>query len=246
MPTEAKEKGLENLKQLVNRYSTIGLIDMNKMPTKELQMIKKNLSNDVIIKVVKKSLIKLAFENSEKNELISILPKQPGILFSNLEPFTLFKKVNLLRFKTFAKERDIASEDVTIQPGPTDLLPGPAISELQKVGLVAGVEGGKIVIKRSATILKKGQEISSEVASVLRKLKIPIAEVKLKIELLFDGNLYPKDALEMVEVYPSKLGELFNKALNLSIAISYPTKENIKYLLIKAYQNMKALENKVG
>lgn len=246
MPSEEKKKELEDLKQLVNSYSAIGLVDMLKMPTKQFQEIKRSLGDEASIKINKKSLIKLAFESSDKfKSLANSLPKQPAVIFSNLEPFTLFKKINSLKFKTYANEGDVAHEDVEVQPGPTELLAGPAISELQKVGLIAGVEGGKIAIKRSSIILKKDEVISAEVANVLRKLKIQTAVVKLKVEMLFDGDLYPKDALELVEIYPEKMKEMFNQALNLSVVIGYPTNENVKYLLAKAYQEGKIIESKI-
>lgn len=243
---EGKAKEVEELKKLFDSYKAICLVDMLKMPTKQLQEIKKTLREKALIKFSKKTLIEIAMKESGRENLIEYLPKQPAIAFTNQEPFSFFKKVNQLKFKTYAKEGYVANEDVTVQPGPTDLLPGPVISELNKVGIVAGVEGGKIAIKKSSTILKKGQQVTKEIAAVLRKLKIQIAEIKLNINLIYDGNIYNLDTLELVETYPQKLKEAFNQALNLSLAINYPTKENIKYLLMKAYQEGKVLEKKIG
>ncbi len=242
---QEKAKSLEELESMLKKYKTIGIVDMLKVPTKQFQLIKKSLGDGVVIKISKKSLIELAMKNSGKN-LIANLPKHPGIVFTELEPFEFFKKVNGLTFKTYAKEGYVAKEDVEVQPGPTELLPGPAISELQKVGIIAGVEGGKIAVKKVSKILKKDQIVSNDVSSVLRKLKMQIAEIKLSVDVLFDGSLYTKDILELVEIYPDKLKEAFNQALNLSVSINYPTKENVKYLLLKAYQEGKALESKTS
>lgn len=101
-------------------------------------------------------------------------------------------------------------------------------------------------MKKQSTILKKGQTVTKDIAGVLRKLKLQVAEIKLNVKSIFDGILYNKEILELVEVYPQKLKEAFNQALNLSVSISYPTKENIKYLLMKAYQRGKILEKKIG
>ena len=245
MPSEKKENELKELKILFEKYKVICIVDMLKMPTKQMQMIKKSLRDRALIKLSKKSLVEFAMKETGK-DLVGHLPKQPALIFTDMEPFALFKEVNGMRFKTYAKEGYIATEDVIVVPGPTELLPGPAISELQKVGIIAGVEGGKIAIKKQSTILKRGVLVTKEIAGVLRKLKLQVAEIKLGIQTIFDGMLYSKDTLELVEIYPQKLKETFNQALNLSVAINYPTKENVKYLLMKAYQRAKTLEKKIG
>ena len=245
MTIEKKEKELDNLKNLFEKYKVIGIVDMIKMPTKQMQLIKKALGDRALIKVSKKSLVEIAMKETGK-DLIGHLPKQPALVFTEMEPFSFFKEVNSMRFKTYAKEGYVTTEDIIVNTGPTELLPGPAISELQKVGIIAGVEGGKIAIKKQSTILKKGQRVTKEIAGVLRKLKMQVAEIKLNVSAIFDGMLYTKDTLELVESYPEKLKEAFNQALNLSVAINYPTKENIKYLLMKAYQRGKTLEKKIG
>jgi len=245
MAREKKEKELKELKNLFGRYKVICIADMLKMPTKQMQLIKKSLGERALVKISKNSLVEIAMKESNK-DLAGYLPKQPALVFTNLDPFVFFKEVNGMRFKTYAKEGYIAAEDAVVNPGPTELLPGPAISELQKVGIIAGVEGGKIAVKKTSTILKKGQEVTKDIAGVLRKLKMQIAEIKLNVNVIFDGMLYDKGTLELVEVYPQKLKEAFNQALNLSVAINYPTKENIKYMLAKAYQRGKALEKRIG
>ena len=245
MTSAKKEKELNELKNLFGKYKVIGIVDMMKMPTKQMQLIKKALGDRALIKVSKKSLVELAMKETGK-DLVGHLQKQPALVFTEMDSFSFFKEVNSMRFQTYAKEGYVTAEDIIVKPGPTELLPGPAISELQKVGIIAGVEGGKIAVKKQSTILKKGQPVTKEVAGVLRKLKMQVAEIKLNVSTIFDGMLYTKDILELVEVYPQKLKEAFNQALNLSVAINYPTKENIKYLLMKAYQRGKVLEKKIG
>ena len=180
-------------------------------------------------------------------ELENFIPLQVGLILTNLTTFQFYKIVNQLKSSAFAKEDDIAGMDIEIKPGPTDLLPGPVISEFAKVGLVAGVEAGKIAIKKGGVAAKKGTKISKELAGILRKLKIEPIEISLNITALYEnGEVYAKDVLNLVGEYPNKLKEAFSKAVNLSVAICFPTKENVKYLFAKAYQQAKALESKIG
>lgn len=246
MVKEGKIRKKEELKDLVKNYRAIGLIDLFKLPSKQMQEIRKEIRGKGIIKVVKKSLLIKALEELDlKNleELEKIIPEQPAILLTNFEPFKIYSLISKLKFSTFAKEGDIATEDIKVMAGPTSLLPGPVISELSKVGIPVSVEEGKIVVKKDVTVAKKGSIISKDLASVLRKLKIQPIKIGLNLVTIYEsGKIYPKEVLELVNSYLEKIKEAFNQALNLSINIYYPTKENINQLLIKAYQNVLALE----
>jgi len=245
MVKEEKIRAAEELKNLIESHKTIGIVEMSKMPTKQLQEIKKSLRNDAIIKVVKKStLIKSIEKINDQNlkKLIANLPTQPAILLSNVECFKLYATISKFAPCTYVKEGDILEEDVIVSAGPTNLNAGPVISELSRAGIKAGVDGGKIFIREDARVAKKGDKVSAFLASVLRKLNIKPKKVKLNVVAIYEnGNIYPKELLELVNVYPEKMKECFNNALNLSINISYPTKENIKYLLIKAINTAKAI-----
>lgn len=247
MVKEEKIKKVEEIQKLLEEYVVVGLIDMFKFPSKQLQDIKKKIRNEALIKMCKKSLFEIALKNAKMERLIDLLPQQPALVFTNLEPFKFYKKVSSLKSSTFAKEGDVAENDIIVRAGPTNLLPGPIISELSRVGIQAGVEQGKIAIKKDATVAKKGDRITKELASVLRKLGVQPITIGLNIVAIYsNGSVYSKDALELVNVYPQKLSEAYNHALNLSINACYPTKENIKFLLVKAFNNAKALESKFG
>lgn len=245
MVREEKIKEVEDLEKLIEEYPVIGLIDMFKLPSKQLQEIRKNLIEKALIKMTKKSLLKLAIKKSKKqgiNELENFIPEQPAIVFTKLEPFKFYSMVEKLKSPAFAKEGDITQSDIKVSAGPTSLLPGPVISELTRAGIPAGIEDERIAIKKDVVVVKKGEKITKHLAAALRKLKIESIEVGLDIVVIFNGKICEKNALELVVIYPKKLKESFNQALNLSINISYPTKENIKYLLAKAFNTAKGLE----
>jgi large subunit ribosomal protein L10 len=249
MKKEEKIKMVEELSKLMGSYPTIGFIDMRKMPTRQYQDIKKGLGDGVIIKITKKTVIRFAMRKmcgENVGELEKSIPLQPGLVVTKLSPFQFYRNAQKLKSSTYAKEGDVAENDIEIKKGPTDLLPGPVISEFAKVKIPAGVEGGKIAVKKDIVVAKKGDVISGDLANILRKVKIKAAEVKLNIVILYEnGEIFTKDTLKMVEEYPGELKKAFGQALNLSIAIGFPTKENIKYLLAKAYHEAEVLE-KIG
>lgn len=250
MVKEEKLKQVEELKKMIDAYPIICILDMFKLPSKQLQEIQKKIRGKAMIKMTKKSLLKLAIKGSSRQkiqELEKSIPQQPAMIFTELEPFRFYSMIDKMRSAAAAKEGDTAPSDILVTAGPTNLLPGPAISELTRVGIPAGVEEGKIAVKKDVVVAKKGDKISSHLASALRKLNIEPMEIGLNIVAIYDnGMIYGKDALSFVNVFPEKLKEGFNYALNLSVSISYPTKDNIKFLLAKAFNSAKVLESKIG
>ena len=250
MVREEKVAKAEELKNSIEQSPVVGLIDMFKLPSRQLQEIKKKIRGIGTIKMTKKSLLEIAIKNSTRQnmkELADIIPQQPAIILTNVDPFKFYSTVDKMRSHTFAKEGDISQGDINVSAGPTNILPGPAIGELSKAGIPVGVEEGKIAVKKDSTVAKKGDVISKQLAAALRKLGIEPMEVGLKIVAIYDnGIIYKADALSLVNIYPERLKEAYNNAMNLSINISYPTKENIKFLLAKAFNSANALKIRFG
>lgn len=249
MVREEKITATKKMKELVENSQVIGILDMHKLPSRQFQQIKKKMRDIATIKMAKKSLIRIAIKSANKeniNELEKLIPTQPAIILTKSEPFKFYMEVSKLKSQTFAKEGDIAPNDIKISAGPTSLLPGPAITELTKAGIPAGVEEGKIAIKKDVVVVKKGGKISKDLSMALKKLGIETVEIGLNIVAIYDGKVYTKDVLELVNTYSGKINEAYNQALNLSVFICYPTKENIQQLLAKAFNAAKSIENLGG
>jgi len=247
MVKEEKIKAVDNLKEEISKYKVVGIIDLFKLPARQAQDIKKKLENKAVIKVIKRSILLRAIRGLENlKALEEHLPPQPAIMLTNEDPFKIYLKISKLKSETFAKEGDVAPDDIMVYAGPTTLLPGPVISEFAKAKIPAGVEEGKIAIKKDTLVAKKASVITKDLASILRKLNIKPILVGLNVVCLFDGNLYLKDVLDLVgDSYINKLKEAFIQALNISVAIGYPTAESIGILLSKAYNEAKILEDKL-
>jgi large subunit ribosomal protein L10 len=250
MVKEEKLKKVEELKKMIEEFPVIGIADLYKFPSRELQKIRKVVRDEGLIKAGKKSTIIFALKEAKKEgiqELEKIIPNQPAIIFMKENAFKSYLKLVSMKFETYAKEFDIAPNDIVVPAGPTSLLAGPVISELTKAGIPAGVEEGKIAIKKEVTVVKKGERISKEVANALRKLDIKPISISLNVLGFYEnGMIYTKDVLELVKTFPEKLALAHQQAVNLSVNVCYPTKETIKILLIKAFNNAKAIEKMGG
>ncbi|MBS3071490.1 50S ribosomal protein L10, partial [Candidatus Pacearchaeota archaeon] len=163
---EYKKKVVEDLANDIRNSQTILVASTKNLPGSQFHEIKKKLRGKAIIKVAKKSLVLRAFGMVEKGALQHLKEKivaDVALFFSNLDAFELSSLLSDNLSPAKAKMGDIAPEDISIEPGPTNMIPGPAISELSSVGLKVAVENGKIAIKQGATVVKKGERVPEKV-----------------------------------------------------------------------------------
>jgi len=244
----SKIKAVEDLAELIKKYRVLGIINLRKTPAAALQKIKSSLKDKMLVKVAKKSTIVFALDKVGKNNLKDYVNVSPALILTNEDPFKIYLALERNKTLIFAKSGDKAPEDIVIKEGPTDLPPGPAISTLTKVKLPAKVVGGTISILRDKVICKAGEEIDLDVASALQLLKLKTLRVGLDVVVMEGGGkVYTKDQLYIdVERLMSDIRIASMNALNLSLNIEYPTKENIKLMVIMAHLNAKALEKVIG
>jgi len=241
--SKKKIEELSRLKELLKEYKVISIIDLTNLPSANLQSIKNKLRDKIQIRVTKKSIIKRAIDELPEKDLKELKTyvedSIPAVMLSNEDPFKLFKLIKENKTKTAAKPGQLAPIDLTIKSGPTQFTPGPIIGELGAVGLQTSVEQGKIVIKKEKLVVKQGEVIKPEVASILAKLGIEPIEISMNVLAIYDnGILYRKEVLDInEEQYINNLKLAHNQALKLAEKIGYISKENVESLLISAYRN---------
>ena len=248
---EYKKKIVDELVKKMKNSKTVLIASTKGLPSGQFQEIKKKLRGKAEIMVAKKSLVLRAIGKVEKGALQN-LKEQVGadiaLFFSNLDAFELSGLLADNQSPTKAKAGDIAPEDITVEPGPTNLMPGPAISELGAVGLKVSVENGKLAIRQQTTIVKAGGIINDKIASVMAKLNItpmkvgflPLAAYDGKTEKVYVGiKIDKKGTLEALK-------EAISKSAGFAINIKYVTSENVKFFIAKAGIEGLALEKLVS
>ena len=99
-----------------------------------------------------------------------------------------------------AKAGEIAPEDIIVEKGPTSFKPGPIVGELQQAGIPAAIEAGKVRIRETKTIVKKGQPFTPKQAEILAKLDIKPMDIGLLLQVAyFEGNMYEPSVLAIDE-----------------------------------------------
>ncbi len=241
-----KLNSVKELSDLLKNKKTILIASIKNLPASQFQEIGKKIRGKAIVKVPKKNLIFKAIDDS-KNEQIKKLKEQiddsVAILFSDMDSFEL--ALELIKNKSPAKAKvgQEAPEDIEIPAGPTDLVPGPAISELGALGIQIQIEKGKITIKEPKIIVKKGKKISAGAAGIMSKLDIKpfsIGFVPLSAFDTKEGKLYLNIKIDR-EGNLKDLKNSFTKALAFAVSIGYISDDTIKLLIGKAGMHEKAL-----
>lgn len=242
----SKLKSVKELKELLGK-KTILIASIKNLPASQYQEISKKLRGKAIVKVPKKNLMFRAIDESKNEDLKKLKDKidnSVAILFSDMDSFDLAS--DLLQNKTAARAKtgQEAPEDIEVQAGPTDLPPGPAISELGALGIQIQIEKGKISIKQPKVIVKKGEKISAGAAGVMSKLDIKPFSVGFVPLSAFDTKeniFYVKMNIDR-EGTIAKLKEAYTRSLPFAVEIGHVNKNTLKYLLAKAHMHGKALE----
>jgi large subunit ribosomal protein L10 len=243
---EEKIGEVEEIKELLKGYKSIGIASLQKVRAAQLQALKKNLADKVYMRVLKNTLTKLAIENMEKNDLKKLEEHLEGanlFLFTNLNPFKLALLLERGKVKTTAKSGDIAAMDVVIPAGSTGQPPGPIIGQLNAVGLPTRIESGSVWVSKDTLVVRKGETISERLAAVLSKLGIKAVEAGLSMKAILDeGLIISGDLLKIdVEETRNSVEQSNSEAFALSLSIAYPTPENMTMLLQTAHQKAFAL-----
>jgi large subunit ribosomal protein L10 len=206
------------------------------------------LRGHAILKMTKNNLLLLAIEEAAKQKpglegLKGSVNGQCAMVATDINPFRLFKQLEATKTPAPAKPGEIAPMDIVVPKGPTPFGPGPIIGELQKIGIPAAIEGGKIVVKKDTTLVKTGDPVPAPVAAMLPKLEILPMIVGMDLRSAFDdGTIYERSVLDIPDDYYSTMfaTAAFN-ARALGVAIAFPTKETIIPLIAKAFRETMGL-----
>jgi large subunit ribosomal protein L10 len=224
----------------------LGIADLYKVRAIQLQELAKKFRSLIQLKVTKNILLKMALRKSKKigiEKLIDTLKGSNILLLTNMDPFKLLLLLEKNKIKMVAKTGDIAPNDIIVPAGNTALPPGPAISELHDVGVRTKIDSGSVWALRDTVITKKGETVTSKVASILPKLGIKSLEVGLKLVAAYDDGLVITSSQLFIDLNAVRrqFEDAFNKAFNLSISVVYPTKETLNVILWKAASNARNL-----
>lgn len=238
-----KKDLVEELVQDMREYPVVAVVDMHGIPGQQVQSMRAGLRAHAKLKMTKNKLMRLAIEEVAKDKpeiagLKDSVHGQCALVMTDIDPFKLFKKLEATKTAAPAKEGQLAPYDIVVPKGPTPFGPGPIIGELQKIGLPAAIDAGKIVVKKDTTLVKEGEPIPGPVAAMLPKLEILPMVVGMDLRAAYEGGvIYGREVLDIPDdYYATMFATAAHNALALGVSIAFPTKETIVPLIAKAYR----------
>jgi len=243
---ESKVKLVHDLAELMDKYHIIGVVNMENLPAKQLRNMRAQLRGKVVLTMSKKRLIRLAIEKSNKQnikELEKHIKGMPALLFTNDNPFALFKLLKKNKSNAPIKAGQKAPKEIMVHAGTTNFAPGPIIGELGGFRIKAGIEGGKVAIKEDKIVAKEGDLVDSKLAGLLTRLGIEPMEIGLNLVAVYEnGEILTSSVLDIDEdAFKNSIMTAASEAYNLAIFAAIPLKDTIKALLGKAHTEAYAL-----
>jgi len=247
-----KVKIVEEAVDLLKNYQYIFLFDLHGLSSRVLHEYRYRLRPHGVIKIIKPTLFKIAFTKVYGGIPAEIAEKtrgEVGFFFTNLNPAEVIKVVAENAVRRAAQPGDKVPFDIVVPAGPTNASPGPIISKFGKLKIPTRVQEGKIWIAKDTVVAKAGQEITPEIAEVLRVVGIePIFEQLRLLGVIWKGKRFVDISELTIDV--SKYRELFETAAvyarNLALNIVYPTKEVLQVVLPAAHMRAVALAVRLG
>lgn len=243
-----KKEEVERLAKLLVDNPVVAVAEVSGIPAPQMQQMRQNLRGSVHVVGSKNRLLQIAIEEAAKSRpgleaLAGKLHGQSVLLATKQNPFKLFKSLKAGASMAPLKGGQQAPNDIFIPKGPTPFGPGPIVGELQKVGIPAKIEAGKVVISKDSTPLKAGQVASPELATMLAKLEIRPVELKIDLKAAFEKEtMFLPEALGIDEaVIFGQIGLAVRTARELSLATGWITVDTADALLGKAYKQAIAL-----
>lgn len=234
-----KKDEVADLVRLLREYPVICIASVGGIPAAQMVKMRKSLRDDAEIKVVKNTLAVIALREAGRStkgieNLVGQMNGPTAIIATKMNPFRLYKKLESSKTKAPAKGGEVAPEDIGVAKGETPFKPGPIVGELQKVGIPAKIDQGKVMISADKVLVKAGDKIPQEVAAALTRLEIFPLIVGMDVRAVYeDGTIYGRDTLSVD--YTGNLVLAHQAAINLAVFAGITEPGTITILLANSY-----------
>ena len=220
-----KRETVEKLVELLKKHNTIGIVQMESIGAKTVQMLRADLRERAAIVVSKNTLMKRALKQAKIkgwDDLEKHVSGPSAFLFTNDSPYQIANYLDKNKVKAPAKSGMISPISVIIPKMNTGFPPGTVISELNSVGLPTRIESGTVAIPQDTTVLEPGDKISATLAGILTRLGIEPFLTGLSLDVVLEYRLlrlsrliYARTlAVEFPSVVTASESVILNNAVN--------------------------------
>lgn len=246
-----KAQMYQQIQELPKKYKIIALVRMEKVRSSQLLPLRKKFKDEVEIFSIKDKVAQKALSTLKMPAIDKLAEKLVGqcvLMFTNLSPHKLNILLGKNKIMLAARGGDKASIEVVIKAANTGITPGPILTDFKEAGIATKIDQGTIWITKDSTVAKKGDVISTKLATLLSKLDVKPVEAGIILNAaLEEQTVYSQEELVIdVEKYRQAFAQAHQEAMSLAIEIGYVTKENVNFILARAAQQARSLAVEAG
>jgi large subunit ribosomal protein L10 len=246
MTREQKEEKVEEFTEKIEGHPVVGILDMQNLPSRQLQQMKKEMKEFADIKMSRKTLMQISIEDAEKQDIDQLEDNdatQPAFIFSNKDPFQLYQLIQENKTSAAAQGGETAPNDIVVPEGDTGIGPGPMLGKLQQAGLQVQVDDGSIHVQQDGVIVEKGETITAEDAEILNQMGIEPLEIGLTLDVAYnDGELFSAEELDIdTEQYRTDVEAAASRAFNLAVNAGIINETTAQAIISEAHQKARNL-----
>jgi len=242
-----KEKYFQKLKELLNKYPSIFLVNVDNVGSNQMHQIRVALRGKGVVLMGKNTMVRRALRSilSEYPQFERLLPHVKGnigFVFTAEDLKEIREIIVANKVAAPARAGAFAPKDVTVPASNTGMEPGKT-SFFQALGIPTKIARGTIEIVSDVKVVIAGTRVGQSEATLLNMLNISPFTYGMSVVQIFDqGNAFAPEVLDIDEK------ELIDRFLSgiktvaaISLALNYPTLVSVTHSLVNAYKNLIAI-----
>jgi large subunit ribosomal protein LP0 len=242
-----KEQYFEKLKELLNTYKSIFIVNVDNVGSNQMHQIRVALRGKGVVLMGKNTMVRRALrtilpEYPQYERLLPHVKGNVGFVFANGDLKEIRDVIVANKVAAPARAGAFAPKDVTVPAGNTGMEPGKT-SFFQALGIPTKIARGTIEIVSDVKVVTAGTRVGPSEATLLNMLNIsPFTYGMTVVQIYDNGTTFPPDVLDVSE---DELIERFLAGIKtiaaISLALNYPTIVSVVHSLVNAYKNLLAV-----
>ncbi|KAH7101990.1 60S acidic ribosomal protein P0 [Auriculariales sp. MPI-PUGE-AT-0066] len=242
-----KEQYFVKLRELVAKYSSIFLVNVDNVGSNQMHQIRVALRGKGVVLMGKNTMVRRALRTvlAEYPHFERLLPHVKGnigFVFTDADLKGVRDMITANKVAAPARAGALAPKNVSIPAGNTGMEPGKT-SFFQALNIPTKISRGTIEIVSDIQVVTAGTRVGQSEATLLNMLNISPFTYGMTVVQIFDsGNIFPPSVLDIGDQ------ELIDRFLSgikaiaaISLALNYPTLASVTHSLVNAYKNLLAI-----
>ncbi|KAF8623720.1 hypothetical protein AX17_007417 [Amanita inopinata Kibby_2008] len=242
-----KELYFQKLKELLNKYSSIFIVNVDNVGSNQMHQIRVALRGRGVVLMGKNTMVRRALrsilaENPQFERLLPHVKGNIGFVFTEDDLNEIRDIIVANKVAAPARAGAFAPKDVTVPAGNTGMEPGKT-SFFQALGIPTKIARGTIEIVSDVKVVIAGTRVGPSEATLLNMLNISPFTYGMTVVQIYDqGNTFSPAVLDVDEK------DLIDRFLSgvktiaaISLALNYPTIVSVTHSLVNAYKNLIAV-----